>query len=340
MNRARSHSATRRGSRRQPELSRRAILQAALVEFAQEGLAGARMDAIAEAAGVNKALLYYYFRDKETLYGAILDDFFSALVERIIHVCNQPGSAGERFLTYVGTHFDVIAASPYYARIFMSELMSAGRGASTRLEHIFARYMKPIGACLLGLMQQGIASGEFRSVDPNQFLPSTIGSIVHYFLTAPLRQKFMPELYLPRERAIQQRRAAVLDFVGAALFADRDAGVRLAAQIAAQPAQRGRGGRVASRKIGDRRDAALPSSPASRQASTPTSTPAPTPAPPPIQETNPAEPKLGARAYRWLDRWFPDYETACKVLQEEADRRRKRGRRKPPTTPGEERGPQ
>ena len=73
----------RRGTRRQPEASRRAILQAALVAFAQEGIAGARMDAIAAAAGVNKALLYYYFRDKEALYGAVLDDFFVRLLGRV-----------------------------------------------------------------------------------------------------------------------------------------------------------------------------------------------------------------------------------------------------------------
>src|SRR5579864_4172109 len=98
--------------RRKPKASRTAILRAALVEFAREGLAGARMDAIAEAAGVNKALLYYYFGDKETLYGAILDRFFDKLAERIMTVCKQPGTAGERFLSYVRTHFDSIAESP------------------------------------------------------------------------------------------------------------------------------------------------------------------------------------------------------------------------------------
>ncbi|HEV7217637.1 MAG TPA: helix-turn-helix domain-containing protein, partial [Terriglobales bacterium] len=51
------------GSRRQPEESRAAILQAAVREFADEGIAGARTDAIARAAKVNKALLYYYFKD-------------------------------------------------------------------------------------------------------------------------------------------------------------------------------------------------------------------------------------------------------------------------------------
>ena len=58
----------RLGSRGQPEESRAAILRAAVREFAEHGIAGARTDAIARAARVNKALLYYYFKDKETMY--------------------------------------------------------------------------------------------------------------------------------------------------------------------------------------------------------------------------------------------------------------------------------
>ncbi|HLI63557.1 MAG TPA: TetR/AcrR family transcriptional regulator [Terriglobales bacterium] len=224
----------RRGSRRQPERSRNAILNAALAEFAREGLAGARIDAIAEAAGVNKALLYYYFADKEALYDAILDRFFAELTDRILAVCNQPGTAGERFLAYARTHYDAIAESPYYAYIFMSELMSASRGGSSHLDRIFSKYMQPIGVRVLALVADGVKRGEFRAVDPNQFIPSAIGSIVHYFLTAPLRERFMPERDTRSPQAIQQRRAAVLDFIAAALFADRDAGIKLAARIAAQ----------------------------------------------------------------------------------------------------------
>ena len=58
-------------------------MAAALVEFAEQGMAGARMDAIAAAAGVNKALLYYYFRSKDELYAAVLDEFFQRLDARI-----------------------------------------------------------------------------------------------------------------------------------------------------------------------------------------------------------------------------------------------------------------
>jgi TetR/AcrR family transcriptional regulator len=226
-----SHASSHFGSRRQPEASRNAILQAALVEFGREGLAGARMDAIAAAAGVNKALLYYYFRDKETLYAAILDRFFSQLLDRIMAVAGQPGSAGERFLSYARTHFDSIAESPYYARIFMGEMMSASRGGSSHLDRIFDTYLQPIAQRVLSLLQEGIDSGEFRPVQAVQFAPSAIGSIVHYFLTTPLRQKFMHE-DPSSQKAIQERRAAVLDFIAAALFTDREAGVELARRIA------------------------------------------------------------------------------------------------------------
>ena len=221
---------SRRGSRRQPQASRNAILQAALAEFAQEGLAGARVDAIAEAAGVNKALLYYYFHDKDTLYGATLENFFAPLHQRVMNVCDRPGSAGERFLNYAREHFDAIAASPHHGRIFMGELMSASRGGKTHLDHILTKYMLPIGMRVLALLQEGVDNGEFRSVDPVQFVPTAIGSIVHYFLTAPLRQRFHKLMPMP-EPSIEDRRAAVLDFIAAALFADREKGIQLAAKI-------------------------------------------------------------------------------------------------------------
>jgi len=304
----------RRGSRRQPEASRHAILQAALAEFAREGLAGARMDAIAEAAGVNKALLYYYFQDKETLYGGILDRFFERLVERVMAVCDQPGSAGQRFLAYVRTHFDSVAESPYYAHIFMSELMSASRGGSPHLDRIFEHYMRPIAGRVLGLVEEGVRRGEFRPVDPNQFLPSALGSIIHYFLTAPLRQKFMPGVDFSSPRSIQQRRAAVLDFIAAALFADRDAGIELAAKVATQPAATFRGGPAGPRKPRKQRPVVSPpSGPASEQAQTPTQA---------TQGEVREHPSPGR--YRWEDRWFPDFETGAAVLQAEKEERARR----------------
>ena len=95
----------RMGSRGQPEESRAAILQAAAHEFAEHGIAGARTDAIAREARVNKALLYYYFKDKETLYGAVLDDAFSGLKKTVFRGARQRLAAARKDARLCGRVF-------------------------------------------------------------------------------------------------------------------------------------------------------------------------------------------------------------------------------------------
>ncbi len=80
-------------------------------EFAQEGVAGARTDAIARSAGVNKALLYYYFEDKEALYRAVLDQVFGGVRAAIHEALSQDLSPREKLARYVCAHFDYIATA-------------------------------------------------------------------------------------------------------------------------------------------------------------------------------------------------------------------------------------
>ena len=207
----------RLGSRGQPEQTRAAILQAAMREFAQEGVAGARTDAIARAARVNKALLYYYFKDKEALYGAVVEHIFSGLSESVLAALNSDLPPREKYLAYVGAHFDYIASNPVLPRIAQREWMSAGRNASPHLRRIVQRYLRPVFLKVSEVLREGAAAGEFRSVDPIQFVPSTIAIIVSYFANAPLLAMIAPGDPLSPER-IAARRAAVLDFVSAALF--------------------------------------------------------------------------------------------------------------------------
>ena len=207
----------RLGSRGQPEQTRAAILKAAMSEFAQEGVAGARTDAIARAARVNKALLYYYFKDKEALYGAVVDQIFAGLSERIHAALNSDLPPREKYLAYVGAHFDYIASNPVLPRIAQREWMSAGRNPSPHLRHIVQRYLRPVFLKVSEVLREGIAAGEFRRVDPIQFVPSTVAIVVSYFANAPLLAMMAPGDPLSPER-IAARRAAVLDFVSAALF--------------------------------------------------------------------------------------------------------------------------
>lgn len=207
----------RMGSRGQPEESRAAILQAAAREFAEHGVAGARTDAIARAARVNKALLYYYFKDKDTLYGAVLDQAFSGLKNAVFAVLDSGLPPSEKILAYVGAYFDFIASNALYPRLMQREMMRAREGQSSHIEKVIKNYIQPIFVRVSEVMREGVSKGEFRPVNPAHFVPSIVGIIVFYFSSAPVMQKIVGFNPLTPER-IAERRAAVLDFISAALF--------------------------------------------------------------------------------------------------------------------------
>ncbi len=205
------------GTRGQPEESRAAILQAATREFAEHGIAGARTDAIAREARVNKALIYYYFKDKETLYAAVLDNAFSGLKSTVFEVLDSDFPPREKMLAYVGAYFDFIASNQLYPRLMQREMMRAREGKSDHFEKMVKTYIQPIFMRVNQVLQEGIARGDFRPVKPEHFVPSIVAMIVFYFSSAPMMQRIVGFNPLSPHR-VAERRAAVLDFVSAALF--------------------------------------------------------------------------------------------------------------------------
>ena len=216
---ARKTSAAKRkpGPRGNPEVTRAAILEAALHEFATEGLAGARTDHIARAAGVNKALLYYYFEDKETLYGAALDHVFEALATAITTVLKRDLPPREKVLAAAGAHFDFVAHSPIYPRLVQREMMRAGRAGSPHIRRLVDNFMRPMMGRWMALLEAGMRSGEFRELDPQNFVLSMVAMNVFYFSSAPVVAELMHADPLTPE-IVARRRSAVLDLIAAALF--------------------------------------------------------------------------------------------------------------------------
>lgn len=218
------------GSRGKPEESSRAILEAAIQEFAAEGVAGARTDSIASAAGVNKALLYYYYKDKETLYGAVLDEVFSGLVEQLVGVLRSEASPGEKVLRYLVRHFDYIAVHPQYPRLIQHEMMRANIGKSPHLERAVHAFFRPIVDAFVLTVNEGIASGELRQLDPAQLSISLTGINVFYFVSAPIFRVMGRGEPFSRQ-ALDVRRAAALDFLAYAIFTDRETACSTAAKV-------------------------------------------------------------------------------------------------------------
>src|SRR6202142_1215708 len=133
--------APRMGRRGRPEKSRASILKAAVSEFAEHGIAGARTDAIARAAHVNKALLYYYFKDKDALYEAVLDHVFGGMQARVTPVLDSKLPPRQKMLEYLGAYFDYIAANPRFPRVVQAEGMGSGAG-SPRMQRVAGEYFR------------------------------------------------------------------------------------------------------------------------------------------------------------------------------------------------------
>src|SRR5208283_4363793 len=195
--------------------TRAAILAAAERVFAAAGLAGARIDAIAAAAGVNKALLYYYFASKERLYITVLEEQFREFNREAVELLTGAGSARAILLRYVGLHFDTISQRGRFAPLHQQLLMAGGKAAAA----LVRKYAIPRSAALGRLLERGMREGEFRRADVRHTAVSIIALIVFYFSVSPMvRMLGHADAYSAADLA--RRKAQVLDFVRHGLFAN------------------------------------------------------------------------------------------------------------------------
>src|SRR3974390_3536264 len=166
--------------------TRARILEAALQEFSAHGLAGARTERIAAAAGVNKALLYYHFDSKEKLYLAALESISIKIRDRSMAVFLREISPGERLLRIALDHFDRIIAQGEFQRLLQQEMMRLQKGEPGALPILIKRVFAPMQAMYQAMMREGISSGELINVDWMQIHLAALGANVFYFLAAPV----------------------------------------------------------------------------------------------------------------------------------------------------------
>jgi AcrR family transcriptional regulator len=188
------------------------ILAAAEEGFAAHGLAGARTERIAARAGVNKALLYYYFGSKRNLYRAVLEHLFDEFRRTIGPADSPPRSPRERLIDFVNRYFDFLASHPNFPRLIQREVMES----KGELDWILRDYYRPLLGGVVALIESGIRRGEFRRVDPQQACLSLMGATTSYF-AAPLWSRFLGRDLL-RPAALEARRRALVDFLSYGLF--------------------------------------------------------------------------------------------------------------------------
>jgi TetR/AcrR family transcriptional regulator len=194
-------------TRRDADATRLRILEAAAKNFAEYGLSGGRVDAIAAAADVNIRMIYHHFGNKEGLYLAVLDNAYLGLRRqelRLDYSMLGPLEGLLRLFEFLHAHF---AAHPELIRLMTGEnlLQAAYLKRSTQV----ATRSSPVIALIADLLQRGEASGEIRrGIDPLQLYVAMVAlSYFHLSNAHTLSWIFRSNLSAPQWRAAQAAQA-------------------------------------------------------------------------------------------------------------------------------------
>lgn len=199
------------GAQRNPERTRARILMAARTEFSQKGLGGARVNAIAEMAGVNKQLIYYYFEDKEKLYTEVLEQTYRDIRERGGTLNLDALSPDEAMAAFIRSNFDFLVENRHFVALINDENIHKARHIKTSQEipALHAELRRSLGRTL----DRGLAEECFaRRLDPMELYIS-IASLTYFSFSNSftLSAIFATDVSSPERMAA--RRERVVDII-------------------------------------------------------------------------------------------------------------------------------
>ena len=171
---------------RNAEASRARVWSAAATAFASRGFDGAKVDRIAAAARVNKAMIYYHFASKAGLYNAILHDTFAAIATAVQGVRDAGGTAEAQMRAYVAAIAGIAEGRPFFPPIWLREIAEAGRHLDPTVTSHFKQMLTVLG----GILQQGVKEGTMRPAHPFLVQLGLVGPLTLFLASAALRTRF------------------------------------------------------------------------------------------------------------------------------------------------------
>jgi len=187
------------------------IMAVATAEFAEKGLAGARIDEIAERTRTSKRMIYYYFKSKEGLYLAVLEEAYHAIraIEATLDLEHLPPKQALRAL--VGFTFDYQRANPDFIRLVMNENMH--KGEFLRKSANIRALNAPAIDALRDIYRRGLEEGVFREgLDPID-LHTSISALSFFNVSNQHTFSIIFDRDVTAEEHVARRRANVEDMV-------------------------------------------------------------------------------------------------------------------------------
>lgn len=190
--------------KRDAEATKANILDFAEAEFARNGLSGARTEDIAQAAGVTKAMVFYYFDSKEQLYEAVLKRTFGERLKAIQDVANQDLAPKELLIQILNNMICGTAGNPRWTNIIMYEAMQ-NKG------QYYSKIVQPsIYSIIAKVLEEGMARGDFRELEPMHAAVNIVGMCTFYFCAQENLKHLWPDKSILSREMVEQHRDQVI----------------------------------------------------------------------------------------------------------------------------------
>ena len=189
------------------------ILEAAKKVFLKEGMAGARMQDIADEAGINKAMLHYYFRSKEKLFEKIFTELSQHFFPRLVRIFESDYSLFRKIESFVAEYIDQMRQTPYLPIFVLNEV---NRQPEAFIKKMMGDRKPPIKK-FIDDVQAEAKKGVIKPVNPLQLLLNIISLCVFPFVARPMFQLVTNIDKAMFDKILEQRKDEVSKFIIAAI---------------------------------------------------------------------------------------------------------------------------
>lgn len=185
------------------------ILHAAQNVFIQKGMDGARMQEIADEAGINKALLHYYFRTKEKLFDAIFKKVFSNILPNIMGMVDSDLPIETKLGVFIENYINILMKNPFLPTFILKEM--------NRNPEFLASILKGTGiqpAKIFSMLEKEMDAGKIRRMDPRDLLINILGLSIFPIAAKPLMTiMFFENDKKAYHQFIENRKTTVKEFI-------------------------------------------------------------------------------------------------------------------------------
>ncbi|HMV26911.1 TetR/AcrR family transcriptional regulator [bacterium] len=182
------------------------IIKAARSIFHRRGFDGARMQEIADEAGINKALLHYYYRSKDRLFQAVFEEAISRFFPLVLHMINSEAPLEQKIEKLIHTYIDFIKNNRFIPGFVLHEMTTNPE----RMRRIFEeRGIVPKLDVIKRQIREGIEDGRYIPIEPEQLLLSILSQCVFPFVAKPMVEFFFSMDEKQFNEFIERRKAQV-----------------------------------------------------------------------------------------------------------------------------------